>query len=1102
MRAAPPEAGEPGNPRVKVGDRPPYTTPMIRLLQSNNMSRLIEAFVARGQDAPGDPFQPLTVIVQSFGMGQWLKLQLAETAGIAANIDCVLPANFVWRLYRQVLADLDLPEASPFAVESLTWHLLRILPQCKGAPYARVRHFLEGPGDPQVRGYQLARRIASLYDQYLIYRPEWILGWEAGEDAAAQPWQSDLWRRLCRDPALTGKHHRAGLHKALLARLDRPDALAAGIPGHLSVFGLSALPVLHLQTLHALSRHSDIDLYFMNPCQHYWGDVISERDLARRSVRALVHKDAELTDDDYLDTGNPLLASMGKQGREFLELLLGIDDLHIDEYFEPAAGENMLAAVKRDVLNLEFGGEFASDVEPTPRPVDAGDMSIQLHACHSKLREVEVLYDQLLAMIRTDPQITAADIIVMMPNVGDYAPFIEAVFQDSMYYAIADRSLNQESPALVAFTTLLALPASRLTSTEVMDLLEIPIIARKFDLREEDLTLLTRWVQDAGIRWELDGHSKQVRWQLPASDQNTWHFGLDRLLLGYAMESDAGIWDGILPFDMEAGDAILLGTLCHFVELLAAYRSRLETARTAGEWRAVVVSLLNDFFEPAAQEELDLGLIRELMIRLETETAETGFEDKLSAKLVRHWLEEELSTPQQGRGFISGGITFATLVPMRSVPFKVVCLLGMNDGEYPREDRPLTFDLMNIDGYRKGDRSKRHDDRYLFLEALLSAQEYFYVSYEGKSVKDNQEKPPSVLVSEFVDYVTRIFDHDPVVFHPLQPFSDEYFDPGRPRLVTFRPDWYEALLAFEPQRAFADVTFEVDPDLAAKDIEQLVQFFRHPARYYLRNRLGVYFDDDEADLDDTESFALDGLERYQLAESALSTLLRGEPVEAWREQAIASGAIMDSRVGQSQLDRELARARLVFDQLDVIARAQPERITATLTLPDGHALRGNIDNVYGDVIVNYRSGTLRKRQLLDIWIAHLFANATCDQISTITLSTQPGKAVRTLLEPVGQAESTAVLGAMLALFTRGLASPLPFLPETSFAYASAIAKGEPDNRAIDRALRYWHEDTPGSEGADRNYRRLFTFPDDFDDRFREIALAVYEPIIARWTTEK
>lgn len=1072
---------------------------MIRLLQSNNMLRLVEVFVAEHETAPVDPFEPVTVVVQSSGMGQWLKLRLADSQGIAANVACVLPAEMIWQLY-DVLLDEPLPATSPFASEKLNWHLMQLLPQCTTAGYEQVQAFLAGSGDTQVRQYQLAEKIAAAYDQYLVYRPEWITAWETSGEAAPNGWQADLWRRVTERPSLANMHHRAHLHRSLLARLETLTAPPPGLPSRLSVFGLSSLPPMHLATFQALSRWIDIDLYFMNPCQHYWGDIVSEKDTARRSLKRLLDKAQPVVEDDYLEVGNPLLSSMGKQGREYLELLLDVDEMEIFDAFEAPTGDNMLAFVQRDILNLTFGGEFGADREPSPQPPDPDDISIQVHACHSRMREVEILQDQLLRMIDRNPAIRPEDIIVMAPGIADYAPFIDAVFsRQQCYYSIADRPLNRESAILVAFMSLLSLTDMRLTGSEVMTLLEVPAIARKFELSDDDLLTLTNWIHESGIRWELDGESKRMRWQVPGTRQNTWQFGLDRLLLGYAMTSASGTFDGVLPCDLDAAEGELLGTLCRVVDLLAHYRNLLGDARPAPDWRETLLGLLDDFFSPAGQEELDLLILRDLLLQLEDDTTGTGFDAPLNANLVRYWLETQLADPRRARGFIGGGITFATLVPMRSIPFKVVCLMGMNDTEYPREDRPPGFDLMATQGYRKGDRSRRNDDRYLFLEALLSATEHFYISYQGKRQKDNQDRPPSVLVSELIDYVTRVFAADPVTIHPLQPFSDEYFSGRRPGLVSWREDWFQAISQPLSARPFVARPLAGDDELVADTLDKLTQFFRHPARGFLRNRLQVYFDEEAVELEDTETFDLDNLARYDLAQSALGVMLAGESIDAWQERMLASGRLMTGEPGTVQLRRELDKARLIFDALAPHVAAGPAQLQDTLTLPGvGHPLAGSLDNLYGDALVDYRTGQLRQRQLLDMWIRQLFVNASGRPLHTIGIAARSNgrSVVKSVIHPVPPQDATDMLARLIALYNDGMKAPLPFLPETSFAYVEALTARD-EAHAREAGVAAW-----ARESRDKDYLRLYQFPRDFSPEFEALGLEIYTPLLARRETLK
>lgn len=1077
---------------------------MLELLQSNNMRALVNTFCQRTQQRPKNPFEAITVVVQSFGIGQWLKVELARQSGIAANIDCLLPAELIWRLYKDLLPKQQLSDESPFSRHLLTWRLMQLLPECKGDEFVHIHQYLQGRGDdredPQLRLFQLSETVAGLFDQYLVYRPDWIIDWESGGESGEQPWQSILWRKIVSVPGVDRQKHRANLHRELLKKLKTSATASGKVLETISIFGLSSLPKMHLQTLEAIATQTDVDIYFLNPCEHYWGDIVSEKDIARHSIRQITSAQGPLVEQDYLEVGNPLLSSMGKQGREFLELLLETDNIVTNEYFQPVENSSALSSLKNDILNLEFGGQFLGEGQPPDKQErDASDRSIQLHSSHSKMREIEILFDQILSMIdsssKQDRDLGMTDIIVMAPDISQYAPFIQAVFQDRIHFSITDRPVVQESAVLIAFEKLIALPDTRLTATEVIDLLEVPTIAQKFNLDEHDLSTLVYWIRETGIRWESNGASKADFWNLPKSDHNTWAFGLKRLLMGFAVQGDQNVFYEVAPFDVNPGDSQLIGTLVHIIDLLSTYRIRLGETQTATEWQIVLTDLMEDFFLASGDDDFALNSVREVLIKLVDQVGVSDFQTPLSARLVRYWLHNQLTDQHQSRGFISGGITFATLVPMRSVPFKIVCLIGMNDGEYPREHKSPGFDLMAGE-YRKGDRSKRNDDRYLFLEALLSAEDYFYVSYKGRSLKDNKRKPASVLVGELDDYLQRIYGESFVTDHPLQPFDKKYFNPEHSELISYQHNWYHAISAKQPGVSFLDMELSQDPEYALKDLGQLLDFFKHPARFFLR-RLGIYFDSDSNEPTDTESFELDGLERFQIADSALQVLVDNTSIDAWLAHQRASGTVMEGAIGERQLMRELDKATEVYATL---CKLLDDKLPGSQTL-----IRGNLSLaesvISGEVVgfnnqfVNYRTGSLNKRQLIDAWIRHLFVNALGYETETALLSTKKDKPVTTSLNSLSPSEALDHLNHLAEIYQQGIRVPVAFLPETSWSLHWSLNKNHDLAKAMQTALQTYDLDQGGSEGQDRNYRRLFNFPDDFNDRFISIAEKIYQPII-------
>ncbi|MGK0339235.1 MAG: exodeoxyribonuclease V gamma subunit [Candidatus Azotimanducaceae bacterium] len=1063
---------------------------MLELLQSNRMQLLVETLCERLQQ-PDDPFEPTLVVVQSQGIGQWLKVELAQRLGIAANIECMLPAELIWRLYQRVLPN-DLPDESPFSRQLMTWRLMQLLPE---SSESSIQQYLTAGADTQLRLYQLSHVIAGLFDQYLIYRPDWIYAWETGEADAESPWQSALWRELLQQPGMDPELHRANLHRLFLREMARDNtSQAKQIPKQINLLGLAALPAMHLETLQAVARQNQVCIYFLNPSEHYWGDIASEKDIAKKSIRQMIGKDGPLLEEDYLEVGNPLLSSTGKQGREFLELLLDTEGVATVDLFQDPGNNTVLSRIQSDLMNLEFGGEIYQSEGATPvLPRDRSDTSIQIHCTHGRMREVEVLLDQILAMIdQADPQqpLGPADIMVMAPDISIYAPYIQAVFQNKLPFSITDRPAIDQSAVLVAFNKLLLLPDSRLTATEVMDLLEIPTIAARFDLGEADITRLQYWIHEAGIRFEMDGKSKADRWSLPAEDYNTWRFGLDRLLLGLAMESAAGLYAQTAPFDVNPGDAELIGTLCHLVDLLAKHREILSEAHTAEKWQTAINSMLAELMVPTAEEEISLAQVNDALSSLVSQNRDTHFGEPITPRLFRHWLQEQLQQPPQNRGFVSGRVTFATLVPMRSIPYRSVCLLGMNDREFPREDKPLSFDLMAVD-YRKGDRSRRNDDRYLFLESLLSAKEHLYISYIGRGQKDNKPKPPSELVSELMDYLQRIYGDNFVLDHPLQPFSSIYYEADSP-IRSYSDQWYKAITDRTPHTPFIDAPLPPDADSQLEHIDQLSAFLRHPAKYFLNQRLGVYFRDDDNEMRDTESFALDGLDKYQLADSALQIQLSDQSIEEWQDYTRASGLVLPGPMGERQLQTELDLARLIAAAVTKVS-ADESFLAQFSILVSGIQLQADIA-LRGDQHIIARTGELRARQILDAWARHLALCANGYDSDTYLISRGSNRSAKTeTFKNLDSAQAMLEIEQLTHLYQEGLSMPLRFLPQT--AYDLATHKDQDLIAALDAAHNKFMKGGAGSERDDPYYNRLFDLPTELNETFAKLANQIWQPIL-------
>ena len=815
--------------------------PGFMVLQSNRLEDLRAVTLQWLAREPLGPMEDEYVLVQSNGVGQWLKMAMAQEPdavthglGIAFGVQVMLPARFQWLAYRAVLEAAEhesLPETSLFDKSRLRWRLMARIPALLDqGGFEPLRAFLAGDSEAdQRRRWQLAERLADLYDQYQVYRADWLGAWSTGDDVLIGPdgqrapladdqrWQALLWRDLeASMPAAARASHRAAIHARYLeaAAALTPATRPAGIPRRLLVFGISSLPAQTLEALAALSRITQVIVCMVNPCRHYWGDIIEQRELLKQEYRRQARREgmpAEIDLDALHLHAQPLLAAWGRQGRDALHLVdlhddtagyaerFGAAGLDIDLFAEPGA-DSLLHQLQSDVLELR---PLAESRALWPAVDARRDGSIRFHIAHGPQREVEILHDQLLAAFDADPTLRPGDVIVMVPDVDVFAPHVHAVFGQfdrddtrRIPYQVADQKQRHRAPLLVALEQLLSLPRLRLRVSEVMGLLEVPAIRARFGIDGDELPTLHRWIGEANIRWGLDAEHR-ADLGLPAQDaMHSWRFGLERMLYGYAMgevDAELPLPDGVVPYAEVAGlDAELVGRLARFIDALAAQRDALNGNRRPGEWVTRFAQLLEGCLRATSDADDQLiGQLREKLDDWIAQCEEAQFAETLPLGVAAEsWLDliDEAGLSQR---FGGGAVTFATLLPMRAVPFRHVCLLGMNDADYPRRANRPDFDLMALpEQIRPGDRSRREDDRYLFLEAILAARDGLHISWTGRSQRDNSELPPSVLVGQLRDHLAAGWaladTGDPATAgrrlllaltteHPLQPFGSGYF---------------------------------------------------------------------------------------------------------------------------------------------------------------------------------------------------------------------------------------------------------------------------------------------------------------------------------------
>ncbi|AHB74828.1 MULTISPECIES: exodeoxyribonuclease V subunit gamma [Pandoraea] len=1104
---------------------------MLHLFFSNRFTTLEAALLrdlaqAPGQgDAAANPFDTETIVVPSVAVRRRLELDYADIFGVCANVRLTYLAQWLWDMAGKLLT---VPESSPFAPDRLVWPLY----QCLAQPWVRSSPRLAGylAGADDVMRFELAERLAHIYDQYLTYRPNWLERWQAGEpiDAGTAPgwgqvqrddeaWQSALWRKVLAHLDIRERH-------PTLRAIDRieqltPETVPHGWPRRVSVFALSSMPPLSMALLKAMSRLIDVHLYVLNPCESYWFDIVPPSRLSY-----LTRRDGAA----HREVGHPLLAEWGRQTQSHIDALyadLAPQAVEDRALFQPNPAPTLLAALQNGILTLDDGRHGTTQG-------GGADGSVQVHVCHSLARQIEVLHDRLLACFDEIPDLRPDDVLITVPDLARAAPLIDAVFGTAtprIPYLVTGLPPTRTNPVARAFASILALPQQRVAASSLVELARTEAVAQRYDLGGNVLDAIQNWLHAAGARrgWRgdallrleaprqaADGDGEMA----PALERHTLGDAMMRLFLGYALPDDALPVDDWLPVGgIEGGRAELLGQLARLIDDLDMTSVALRTERTGLEWRDQLLAMLEQFFSDETRFADDVAEVRMAIEQIGSAIADGAPEVRVPVEVVARVLADALDDPTRG-GVPSGRVTFAAIPSLRLLPYRVVCMIGMDDGVLPGRVRADEFDLMRVLPQR-GDRQRRDDERNLFLDLMLSAQDRFLITYTGRSVRDNAPLPPSTAVDELLDFTGQLLApvsagytleaqreaRDAlIVLHPLQPFSPAYFDGRDASLFSYDVSNGDAARALADPLAVpasdvpeAPFVREALPAVAQTHLtlDDLLRFWRHPGRAWARDRLGLSLGEMLTEVEDDEPFVLDWAGRDALASRLLPRLLRDDARDArhhaeaveriarvshelpggatgavWRRRELGGLRALAAQVREAQAEgtQELLVALPLTPALPPSWKAStPAAWHGDATLSAQCLLQGRLAPVSRYGLVMYRYGSMRPSDLLAAWLAHLALCAHLQQSAHAGLDVAPrtlwyGENETFALRPVEDA--AALLAQWVALYRLGQTRPLPFFARSAWKLASTGKAAEAESA--------WQGSAFARGDADDPYTRL------------------------------
>jgi len=1096
----------------------------IDLHRCDRPETLAHEFASLLRADPGDVFSPEVVVVPARGVERWLAQQLSHSLGSMVGDDGVCAGLQIMAPQSLISLLLGRDRNDPWQPDLLVWPTLEAIDDLAGSSHfdALTHHLGTGPeitDNPraewerkarQSRRYAVARRIAGLFASYSRERPQLLADWEAGSatDGQGKPlpadfaWQPILWRRTVELVLGRGEVTESVIdrHRRVLSELSS-GAIELNLPQRLSFFGYTRLAASELELLFALGTCREVHLWLPHPSPQLWTDLEGESSLGARA------------DDHSAQTAkHPLIATLGRDIRELQEVLTA-GDLTVHEPSTSAtSGTHRLGLLQADVR--------ANRVPNGIRTTTADDFSIQVHACHGRARQVEVLREVLTWLLAEgEGGLQPRDILVMCPDIEQFAPLIQATFGLSLIPApgkravmhhpgqqlrvqLADRALGATNPLIDLAHRVVRLVAGRMTVSEVLDLASHEAVRARFGFDEDSLARVDRWVTGSGVRWGYDaGHRRE--YGLGDIDANTWTRGMDRIALGVAVASDTDCPSAArVPIDdIGSRDIDVVG---RFLELVERLKVAADTVRgrnqpdgrltggtlSASEWMRWMRDTIDALADtPRDQRWQFVQLTRDLAAIGET----AGDQTTLRLNDIRVLLEQRWGARPSRANFRTGAVTVCTMVPMRSVPHKAVVVLGVDDGVYPRSPVVDGDDVL-ARSPMVGERDARSEDRQLLLDAVMAASERFVAIYSGFDERNGSRRPPAVPMQELIaaaaGTATAPGDDAPAVdggpaepgfvrYHPLQAFDEWNFRPDGPLPGgTFDKASLEGAMALRAFRAnppnprvLLNEPLQVRP-VTALTVDELVAFFQNPAREFLRNRLEVTVPREVDEVNDSLPIVIGGLEKWEIGERVLQQVLDGAALEDALNREVVRGSLPPGSLGQL-VRSEIATsvASIVSDRGDGEARSVDIRLDLAPVQDSGSVrVTGLIRGIVGDSLWVHTYSTISAKHIVAAWVRLLaLAVAEPDRVQLAQLS---GKKGGQRLRSPGPVLAEALLQDLVQVRQSGMRFPMGVPPKTASGFARAFGPAQPASqtialqRALDGVRPTWEGDRFAGENDD------------------------------------
>lgn len=980
-----------------------------------------------------DPMQSEIIIIENKILSEWIQIELAKYFGISANIIFLDLISFIKKISYKFLPNNFV--INDFNCSVIYWKFMEILPKiCLKKNFSIIKDYLHNDIHQRKCG-QLSEKLVKLFIKYLIYRPDWLNSWQSNKIVhditdIHQLWQSELWCMLLKHLKYNDIFIYENINylqncKNFFKNIQKINN--DFLPNRIFIFGITSIPSIYWEILYFLSYHIDIYLWFISPYNKFNYNKFVQQNLLNlnlshkyttfnvinvsRSLFAIELNNDAIISNTIRDSSityklkNILLDFCGFIGENTLFSLSKFRNLLEKKIFVIPKENSLLQILQKNILEFQEHiviDENTCGIETLQNHkryvLRLEDKSVTVHVCYNIYREIEILHDNLLLMLQDNPLLLQQGVIVMAPNICNYTAAIKVVFNNiynrNLPFIISNNYDTHTHPIILNFLNILNISYNRCTSEEILSFLKLSLIADKFNITEEAVKLLHQWTIESGIRWGLDDVTLS-NLNLPITRQNTWYFGLTRMLLGYAIHDEFSVWENICSYDgIHAEHISIIAQLGDFLKILRKWRDRFNQSYTLIEWMPYINEIIDDFFycsNTNVEANKILSLLKNYWKNILEPGIKSGYSEVINIIVLRDKLYRILHKKRIRYKFLPNVINFCDITPICCIPCKVVCFLGMNEDIFPRNNIPLDFDLLEKNPYYN-DNNVYYKDCYSFLLAFLLAQERLYISFIGNLIYDHTTiNGASVLIQILFKYISQYFyliedknldiytNIDRICNHLCYKYNQFAFASenfiANSKIQSFANEWISSTHVDINIDNVSYINFITPlPHLVRNTISfyDLYNFYRHPIKTWFYQRLGVYFHQNMYKLCDnnSESFSINALNRFNLNTKLVNCFIHNDNVNDLYNSICASGVLPYGAFGELYWQKQSSKMIILATQIKAFYLSKKFNLDIALVF-DNILLTGQLTMVQDNGLVRWKSAYLSMKDGLLLWLEHL-----------------------------------------------------------------------------------------------------------------------------------